>query len=699
MLPIFILVIMTWIMSFFVYHNMMENEKESCWERLEIATKSTAQKIEVRLTDNISFLEAVADSITLTEHLDDEKAVGNYLTSIYNRTIFESIDVLLPDDEMIKQNGERIYMKGELSFEELSNKGSHISPRCISPFTNKEVLYCFTPIYTPETGEVEAIICGTMDCKTLSKTFEVFTYKDDAQLFLIDCDDGNYIIDNWHQTLGNINDLGHRKDAYTGEMIDLAPSILNREAKRTSFISNTNGENSYQYQHPVNTFNWELCVVVQEDIVFEHANKLNDVLITVGIMEFIIVLVFTLWNMHMNVSALRRDAKLQELELTKITNEAKSRFISNMSHDIKTPLNGIVGMLHIVRTHSDDRKLVEECLDKIEIFAHYLTTLTNDMLDINEIESDKFVLESIPINLEKLADNICVIMEPKASNAMVSYNMDYSGVKNPFVLGSPVHIERVLVNLIGNAIKYKRATDAVINITISEQKIDSMQSVYIFEIKDNGIGMSEEFQKNMYNAFAQENAGARSSYQGYGLGLAIVYRLIEKMNGDIKLQSVKGEGSTFTVSIPLRHDTENRNTDDVEEKYIEDLSGINILLVEDNEYNKEIAEVILTDVGACVVTAENGKIALETFEKSTVGDFNLILMDIMMPEMDGIEATKAIRTLDRKDAKAIPIFAMTANTFTEEINRCIDAGMNEHIAKPLDIEKLIAKVAKYCGKL
>ncbi len=697
MIPIFVIVIVTIVLSLVVYEKMIKTVKESCWERLEIATRSTAQKIDVRLTDNISFLEAISDSFVLTEHLDNKEAISNYLNSIQENTIFENIDVMLPDGEIIRNTGEILRIEKELSFESLAEMGTHISQRMTSPFTEKEVICCFTPVTDVTTDEIYAVLCGTIDCNTIGEIFEVFTYGSDAQIFLIDRVDGNYIIDNWHSQLGNIDELGMRKNIETGKEIDLKDYVYNNREGRVAFVSKTNNKNTYQFHTCIDRYNWILCVVVQEKVVFKHVNSLDNILIIVGIVEFIIVVAILLLNMHINAVAVNSDEKLHQLEFNKAMNEAKSRFISNMSHDIRTPLNGIVGMLHIIKNHRNDQSMIDDCLKKIEISAQYLNTLANDMLDINEIESNKLILENIPVNLNQLADEIAVMTEPRAKEANISFKIDCYALKNPHVLGSPVHIKRVLVNLISNAIKYSKKTDAYINISFIESSDEKNNTIYKFIVSDNGIGMTEEFQKNMYDTFAQEKVTARSSYQGYGLGLAIVYRLVKKMNGYIELESQKNVGSTFTINIPLEKNKD-FNPENTETKAITDLSGINILLVEDNEFNMEIAKVILTDNGATVTTAENGKIAVEIFSARDAETFDLILMDIMMPEMDGIQATKIIRSLNRYDASAVPIFAMTANTFTEEVNRCVQAGMNEHIAKPLDIANLLSKVAKYCKK-
>ncbi len=691
MVPVFIMFVVTSIISVLVYRQMLIVERETCWDRLRNATESTAQKIEVRISDNINFLQAVSDSNILKNHLNHEKEVSEYLNSVMEMTIFERIDVILPNNNMITQTGEVLHVDGRLSYAELVERGAHISQRDTNPFSGKEVIYCFTPVYSHD-GEVMGLLCGTLDCETLSNLFEVYTYKDQSQLFLIDCTNGDYIIDNWHPSLGNIYDLGHRVSVDGQNYVDMVTPIIERESGRIAFISKTNNKPSYQYYTPVNGFQWELCVAVQEEVVFANVANLQRFLLYVVIIEVVLMILFLLWNIYMTYYASVNEETARKLEFTRATNEAKARFISNMSHDIKTPLNGIVGMLHIIKTHRDDKKRVDDCLSKIEISTQYLTTLATDMLDINEIENDKLILENNPIDLTQLANDIRVMIEPKANDANVSYHMDYNDIKHPYVMSSTVHIQRVLVNLISNAIKYRKGSNDNVWVKFEE----ASAGVYRFIIKDNGIGMSAEFQQNMYNAFAQEKATARSDYQGYGLGLTIVYRLVEKMNGTIEVQSAKGKGCTFTVTLPLAPgDCPTHSQQSVENT---DLSGIHILLVEDNDFNMEIAEVILSEAGADVTTAMNGKDAVALFESSDVASYDLILMDIMMPEMDGYEATQVIRAMKRSDAVTIPIFAMTANTFSDEVEHCKAVGMNEHIAKPIEIDILIQKIAKYCRK-
>ncbi len=696
MIPVLILVAATAILSSTIYFQMINSEEEVCWNRLEIATNSTAQKIKTRITDNMNFLIAVADGDTLANSIEDVDVMGEFLNSIVEKTIFDRIDVILPDESLITQDGQSTGRGGRATYEELTEKGIHITQRQISSFTGEEVICCTVPIEKQD--EVLGILVGTINCRTLSELFEVFTYGKAAQLFLIDRTDGSYLMDNWHEELGNVYDMGLRKSADSDEMIDMVPTIINGQRARFAYISRTNGEKSYQYCAPVEDFNWEVCVVVQEDVVFANVKALERDLLKAGLVELLVVLVYVLWNVLVNIAAIRSEEKVKRLEYEKAKNDARAIFLSNMSHDIRTPLNGIVGMLQIIKNHRSDQEMVDECLDKIGISARYLSTLTSDMLDINEIENDKLVLPEEPIDLHQLVSELTSLMERQAGEAGVSYAMDCSGLEHPHIVGSSVHIKRILVNLIGNAIKYSKNAGKNVWVTIFDESLGHIdgERLYRFVIRDNGIGMSEEFQRNMYKAFEQEHIDARSEYQGYGLGLTIVNHLVRKMGGTIELESVKNRGSTFTVSIPFQTGARAGDQETAGPGRA-DITGRRLLLVEDNEFNMEIANILLTDAGAAVDMAANGKLAVELFAESGPNTYDGIIMDVMMPVMDGCEATRVIRAMDRPDAKSVPVIAMTASTFSEDIARCMDAGMNAHIPKPLDVDQLMATIIQYCS--
>ncbi len=692
MIPVFLLVTVTAVMSLYIYSTMMASEEEICWQRLEVAINSTAGKISTRITDNFNFLTSMADSAALAQGLDDHKSIGAYLSSVMSKTVFDRMDIILPDNTIITQEGELSQRGGKSGFEHLKEKGVHVTGRLTSSFTGQEVVCCVAPI--ENSGNTVGILVGTLNCSTLSNIFEVFTFGQEAQLFLIDRTSGDYLMDNWHEDLGNIHDLGER-EGIDGSTIDMVPAILNGESTRYAYYSQSNGEASYQYSAPVEGYDWTVCVVVQEDVVFANLRILEKNLMTAGLVTLNVILFYLIWNVLISITAIKNEEKVKRLEYEQAKNAGRAAFISNMSHDIRTPLNGIIGMLGIIKNHREDEATVNDCLGKIEVSAQYLSTLTSDMLDINEIENNKLVIPSEPVDLSKLAAELTFMMDKQARDVGVSYEIDLSHLSHPKVTGSAVHIKRILVNLIGNAIKYSKNAGKCVWVTFADEPIsdDTGRKMYRFTVKDNGIGMSKEFQRNMYRAFEQELIGPRSEYQGYGLGLTIVHHLVKKMGGTIELESAQGVGSTFTVSIPFDLDQGVSDLPSCETSSA-DITGMRILLVEDNEFNMEIANTLLTDAGAAITTAANGKLALDAFAASAVGAFDAIIMDVMMPEMDGYDATKAIRAMDRDDAKSIPIIAMTASTFAEDVERCIASGMNAHVAKPIEMDKILKVLAE-----
>ncbi len=693
MIPVVIIIIGTMAMSFYIYKDMVSTETESCWQRLEATTKSVAEKMNARINDNVNMLSLVADAIVLKDEAGDRSNIVNYLSTVQVMTIFDRLDIMFPDGTMLTQDGEYIQVMGELSYEELLEKGDHTSPRFDDPRLGKEVIYCFAPIDTEEGNK--ALLVATLSCDTLTATFPVFLYGGAVDTFVVDRNDGNYLMDSWHPTLGNLYEVMPERERLKGyEDVDYLNGIMNGESGRLAYVSQTNGQDSYMYYTPMADHNWELCVVAQEDTVFSNVKLLQKNLFFVGVVEVIILSAYFIWNIWLTASLVRNEERARQYQMEQAANEARSKFLSNMSHDIRTPLNGIVGMLDVIKKHPDNSQMVTDCIGKIDVATQYLITLANDMLDINEMESGKIVLANDPINLCALVKGFDTMMQPKAKDAEVTLYAECKGVEHPFVLGSEVHIHRILINLIGNAIKYNKENGKVW-VTVEEKGTEGNKGIYCFEIKDTGVGMSEEFQKNMFRAFEQERNDARTKYQGYGLGLAIVKHLVQKMGGHIEIESKKGEGSIFRVILPLEIDEQELAAQKNIESQLTDLTGMRILLVEDNELNMEIAQLLLMDKGATITPAENGRIALDIFKESQENYYDVILMDIMMQEMDGCEATEAIRGLDRADAKTIPILAMTANAFSEEIERCKKAGMNEHIAKPLDMDKLMGKITKY----
>ena len=382
---------------------------------------------------------------------------------------------------------------------------------------------------------------------------------------------------------------------------------------------------------------------------------------------------------------------LRAAKKAEAANEAKTEFLQRMSHDIRTPINGICGMINVADHYADNMEKQTECRAKIKKTSHLLLELINEVLDMSKLESDEVVLEDIPFNLNSIFEEILGVIEHMAAEQNIRIIWEEKEVTHWNLIGSPVHVKRILMNILSNAVKYNKENGYVY---IGCREIPSKQTAMTtleFVCRDTGIGMTEAFQKRIFEPFAQEHAGSRTKFAGTGLGMPITKKLVEKMGGTISFESKEGTGTTFVIRIPFRIDTDRKDRTETEEKTETSIQGLHVLLTEDNELNMEIAEFVLQNEGAVVTKAWNGQKAVDIFRKSRPGEFDAILMDIMMPVMNGYEAAKMIRSLDREDAKVIPIIAMTANAFTEDKMRAKEAGMDEHIAKPVD-GKLLVKV-------
>ena len=402
--------------------------------------------------------------------------------------------------------------------------------------------------------------------------------------------------------------------------------------------------------------------------------------------------------MHQKVEQEKDEKYKEELLIAakkaEAANEAKTEFLQRMSHDIRTPINGICGFVNMADHYADDIKKQTEYRTKVKEASNLLLELVNDVLDMSKLESGEIVLEEIPFNLSSIFKEVFVVIEQMASEQNIQIEWEKKEITHQDFIGSPGYVKRVMMNILSNAVKYNRENG---HIYISCMEISSKQpemTTMEFVCRDTGIGMTEEFQKCVFEPFAQEHTGSRTKFAGTGLGMSIAKNLVEKMGGSISFESKEGAGTTFVIQVPFKIDPDADKREEQRDVSEKSIKGLHILLAEDNELNMEIAEFVLQNGGADVTKAWNGQEAVELFRKSEPGGFDTILMDIMMPVMNGYEAAKKIRSLDREDAKTIPIIAMTANAFTEDRLKAKEAGMNEHIVKPLDVELLIKVIHK-----
>ncbi len=462
---------------------------------------------------------------------------------------------------------------------------------------------------------------------------------------------------------------------------DAVPSV---QASVQEMLDGKVSENTYLWKHPEKGMIYVRC----GGTVYKNERKIQ-----------------VLGGYHSDVTDIvvedqkRREELKAAKEEAERANAAKTSFLSRMSHDIRTPLNGILGLLKIDEKHENDLELLKNNREKIKVAANHLLALINDVLQMSKLEDGRVELAHEAVDLKKLAEDVLTITNMRAAESGLTLNFNYQDsaeeLQYPYVYGSPVHLRQLFLNIYSNAIKYNKIGG---NIETAFRFVGKENNIvtYQWSISDTGIGMSKEFQKHIFEPFAQEHSDARSIYKGTGLGMAIVKSLVEEMHGTIDVVSEENEGSTFTITLPFEIAEKEAVAEKKELIENADIGGLKLLIAEDNELNAEIAQVQLEEAGAKVTVVKDGRQALEVFANTAAGTFDAILMDIMMPVMDGLTATRAIRGLERPDAITIPIIAMSANAFTEDAKKSIDAGMNAHLAKPLKMESVIATIAKYC---
>ena len=425
--------------------------------------------------------------------------------------------------------------------------------------------------------------------------------------------------------------------------------------------------------------------------------------ISVIFFYFLMFSIFWFWTYRTNLAHRKQEQEKDEkykaelliaAKKAEAANEAKTEFLQRMSHDIRTPINGIRGLVNMADHYADDMERQTEYRTKVKEASNLLLELVNDVLDMSKLESGEIVLEEIPFNLSSISREVFVVIEQMAAEQNIRIVWEKKEITHRKFIGSPGYVKRVMMNILSNAVKYNKENGQIyvscVEIPSEQPEMTTME----FVCRDTGIGMAEEFQKHIFEPFAQEHTGSRAKFAGTGLGMAISKKLVEEMGGTITFESKKGVGTTFVIRVPFKIDLDadkREESKDVSEKSIK---GMHVLLAEDNELNMEIAEFLLQNEGAEVTKAWNGQEIVELFRKSESGEFDVILMDIMMPIINGYEAAKRIRSLDREDAKKIPIIAMTANAFTEDRIRAKEAGMDEHVAKPIDVELLIKVIHK-----
>lgn len=537
------------------------------------------------------------------------------------------------------------------------------------------------------------------EVRTLNSTRYIYTAKKNEEGKLV------YVVDGLDP---DADDVRHPGDYIEDEMVPYINRAISGENVYSQDIIDTTWGPIFTACYPVSANHdgtgeiiGAFCIEMDMQSAYGMVEKTNHISIICGLVAGAVLLLICLYTYYVYQKSKAEEQKQKQLlmnaaEEADAANKAKSAFLLSMSHDIRTPMNAIIGFTNIA-LHQNMVSDIHDSLKKVQQSSNHLLSLLNDVLDFSRIESGKVTISPEPVDMNQLTDNVQAIMNGLLYNRDLQFEVHRENLKNPYVLADVVRIREVLVNLLGNAVKFTKDGGEITLDISSYPGADEKHIIIRYVVRDNGIGMSEEFQKKLFDPFSQEDdANARTQYKGTGLGMAITKKYVDMMGGSIAVESKKGVGATFTVEIPLELPEQVIQSEQKQHLH-RDLTGIHVLMAEDNDLNAELATIILEDAGMTVTRASDGKEVVDLFKNNPRGTYDLILMDIMMPNMDGHQAAKTIRALgiERSDAVTIPIIALSANAFIDDIQESLDSGMNDHISKPINIEELIDTITKY----
>lgn len=585
------------------------------------------------------------------------------------------------------------------------------------PYQSSSLTYlCFLKqlpekIVLEATGKSISYVMLAVDIDSINDGFSVSTFGSKDYTYIVNRDGRALFVpdgaDSQFRAYNIVNALEDEEFIHGGTVEDLRLSVQGLESAVLEFCSD--GTDYFVSCHSVGGEGWNALMFVPTSVLGDSADHMlgstRRFFIVLGVLlllDFSVLVFYLTDNRNRKLMEQKEESNriLKEAaEEAHSANRAKSEFLSHMSHDIRTPINGIMGMTEIALKNVSDAARVEDCLDKISNSSQHLLSLINDVLDMSRIESGKVTANSAPMNMIATIDECASIIGGQLLDRDLELIREFDNFAHPDIIGDELHLRQILINILGNAVKFT-PDGGKIYFRVRETGSADGRAHFHFEIEDTGIGMKPEFLQHIWEPFAQEDGGNRTNYKGTGLGMAITRQFVDMMGGTITVESQLHEGSKFVIEFSFDIDQHTAAVAETPEETELHLEGMRVMLVEDNEINMEIAQFMLEDVGITVTCVENGRLALELFQSHAAGSFDVILMDIMMPVMNGLDATRAIRALDRPDAKTIPIVAMTANAYEDDIRRAREAGMNGHLAKPIDTDLLYRTLSElyHCPK-
>ncbi len=833
-----VLMIVTIIVSLLVaYFMIVDVLRQRAIGRMEEGVSTVISEVTSKFKRDSKNLNATADMLSRAEKFDTKSAQAIMSA---NFSLFEvmQISILMPDETIIMPNGSILDVANydDISFAEESALGEHVSKRVYSISSKQPVLRHFVPIVRD--GKVAGMLYGLTELDKLEASLNIDNiYNASADVYIFDSETGDFILDTYHDELLNLSDYsGEDQGRVTkGEMTweEYTQNMLALKSGYVVFKTPRTDGWQYMYYAPAGINKWVIAVQVPESEAFSSVTAVQRIWFVIGLVLLAAMVIYYLWvtrnYKEYTKQAVEQAVLTEKLKKAEAADKAKSMFLSNMSHDIRTPMNAIIGYTTLVQTNLDNREKTEEYLKKILSSSNHMLSLINDILDMSRIESGKLNIEEKECSISDIFRDMRNIIQTQMKSKQLNFYMDTIDVIDEDIYCDKLHTNQVILNLLSNAIKFTPAGGTV-GLTISQKPNAPVGfGAYEIRVKDTGIGMNEDFIKHIFEPFEREKNSTISGIQGTGLGMAITKNIVDAMGGKIEVHSEKGKGTEFIINLEFRLQSETKKPvavhnleglraliaddnfstcdsiskmlyqigmrpdwvlhgkeavlhakqayelgdeykayiidwllpdlngievvrqirtsigdsapiiiitaydwTDIEEEaraagvtafcskpvFLSELrdilsssaggeleskdqssepdnelvKGIRLLLVEDNELNREIAEELLTERGFVVEKAENGQIAVDMVAASSDGYYKLILMDIQMPVMDGYGATKAIRSLENPALAGIPIVAMTANAFEEDKKRAIESGMNAHVAKPIDVENLVEVV-------
>ena len=686
---------------------------------LEEIADRTVYEISAELERTIDQMQRTVDEMK-KEHLESKDSLRTYLAMIQRLNGLDIFAVV--DEEGMVYTADSTF-SGISRFHFLSEPVTETKLYMTGTGQSRAMLLIAAPTEKIPFGDTNIVSCITdVDVDKIVSAQQLQGVNNQVLCRLFSGDDGTCLVETEGRYAdgSSIFDVWKNDCQFSGDYsCEKLISDWNTRTEGYAYYTAKEGS-TYLYYKPVPGTNWIVSVRLRKNVIgtqiSESGNKMlrgSQVQLFVVILSMLAVFLFTIRQVRRNQleqfqkekeeELLRQEAKASEekqrilkdaLAQVERASRAKTTFLNNMSHDIRTPMNAIIGFTNIA-LKQEIKPEVRGCLEKISESSEHLLTLINDVLDISRIESGNTRFNPTPADITAVADVVLDITRGFLSNRDITLEVRREKPENPYVLADAVRMREVLVNILSNAVKFTGDGGRITFETGWRPGADDRHIIAVYRITDTGIGMSREFVEHIFDEFSQEESGARTQYKGTGLGMAITRHYVEMMGGTISVESVKGEGSSFTVEVPLELTDENSIRKQEISVSGEALKGVKILMAEDNDLNAEIATVQLEELGITMTRAVNGQEAVKLFSENPPGTFDAILMDIMMPVMNGYEASREIRAMqDRPDASAIPIIAMTANAFAEDVQAALGAGMNAHIAKPIVIDEVVKTMVR-----